>query len=229
MSNTMIVQQPASSAKQLFLFFHGVGATPDTLLPAAQAIASEFPFAMVVSIAAPFESDLGRGYQWFSVRGITENNRMSRIQDAMPIFLQEVEYWQKVSQLSYKETALIGFSQGAIMALQASTSEPAVAARIVAHSGRYAVLPSNAQEQTTLHLIHGKNDEVIEYRHCIEAAHRLQTIGADFTADVIPFLTHSMSNESIALIIKNLKEHVPKYAWDTANQAASDTAEVTGL
>jgi phospholipase/carboxylesterase len=213
MSNTIIVQQPTLT-KQLFLLFHGVGAKPESLLPAAKAIAVEFPLALVVCVAAPFDSDIGRGYQWFSVRGITEANRMSRIQDVMPVFLEEIKHWQNASLLGSAETALIGFSQGAIMALHASTTEPAVAARIVGHSGRYAELPPSVSAKTTLHLIHGKNDEVIEYRHCVEAAHHLKSIGADFTADVIPFLTHGMSNESIALMIKNLKEHIPQYVWD---------------
>ncbi len=213
MSNTIIVQQPTLT-KQLFLLFHGVGAKPESLLPAAKAIAGEFPLALVVCVAAPFNSDIGRGYQWFSVRGITEANRLSRIKDAMPVFLQEIRHWQSASQVGSAETALIGFSQGAIMALHASTTQPPVAGRIVAHSGRYAVLPDSIAAKTTLHLIHGKNDEVMEYRHCIESAHHLKSIGADFTADVIPFLTHGMSDESIALMIKNLKEHIPQHIWD---------------
>lgn len=216
MSYSIVIQQPSAPAKQLFLLFHGVGASPESLLPVAQELAHAFPQGMVVCVAAPLESDLGAGYQWFSVQGITEENRLARVQEAVPLFAKEVQHWQSVAQLSEKETALVGFSQGAIMALHASTLQPAIAARVVAHSGRYAELPSRAPLKTTLHLIHGKKDEVIEYRHCVEAAHRLQSLGADFTADIIPFLGHQMSEESMDLLINNLKAHVPKHAWAAA-------------
>jgi phospholipase/carboxylesterase len=216
MTDSILVQQPSTPAKQLFLLFHGVGATPQALLPVAHALAQAFPEGLVVSVAAPFDSDLGAGRQWFSARGITEENRLPRIQEAMPLFTQVVQHWQGVARLSAAETALVGFSQGAIMALQASTHEPAIAARVVAHSGRYAVLPDHAPSRTTLHLIHGKQDAVIEYRHCVEAAHRLQSLGADFTADVLPFLGHQLSDESLALVISNLKQHVPQHAWASA-------------
>lgn len=219
MSYSIVIQQPAAPAKQLFLLFHGVGASPESMLPVAQELAQAFPQGMVVSVAAPLESDLGAGYQWFSVQGITEENRLVRVQDALPLFTKEVQHWQSVAQLSDKETALVGFSQGAIMALHASTQESNLAARVVAHSGRYAALPHSAPAKTTLHLIHGKKDDVIEYRHCVEAAHRLQSLGADFTADIIPFLGHEMSQESMGLIINNLKAHVPKHAWAAAMEA----------
>lgn len=219
MSYSIVIQQPRAPAKQLFLLFHGVGASPESMLPVAQELARAFPQGMVVSVAAPLESDLGAGYQWFSVQGITEENRIARLQNALPLFTKEVQHWQSVAQLSDKETALVGFSQGAIMALHSITQEPNLAARVVAHSGRYAALPHRAPPKTTLHLIHGKKDDVIEYRHCVEAAHRLQNLGADFTADIIPFLGHEMSQESMDLIINNLKAHVPKHAWAAAMEA----------
>ena len=80
----IVVQQPAGPAKQLFLLNHGVGATPQGLVPLGQRLAAEFPEALIVSIQAPHASDLGQGYQWFSVREITEDNRPARVAEAMP-------------------------------------------------------------------------------------------------------------------------------------------------
>jgi phospholipase/carboxylesterase len=73
---------------------------------------------------------------------------------------------------------------------------------------------------TSIHLIHGKDDAVIPYRHTVEAAEALQALKADFTADVLPHLGHSMNADSIALIFKRLQSHVPKRLWDEALQAA---------
>jgi phospholipase/carboxylesterase len=134
----------------------------------------------------------------------------------MPLFAQEILYWQSIAGVSAAETALIGFSQGAIMALQASSMSTMLASRIVSHSGRYAQLPTAVNPKVTLHLVHGKSDNVIPYRHCIEAAQRLQNLGADFTADVLPFLEHQTSEESIALLVSNLKHHLPRHLWTSA-------------
>lgn len=218
--NSILVQQPAEASQQLFLLFHGVGADPSDLQPLGKIIAQAFPQAMVVSVAAPHDCDLGQGLQWFSVQNVTEENRAQRLQQALPSFVSIVQHWQSVAQVEASATALIGFSQGAIMALEASKSSELLAGRVIAHSGRYVTLPSAAHELLTIHLIHGKTDAVIPYRHTVEAAEALQTVGADFTADVLPFLGHSINDESVAIILNRLQSHVPKRLWDEALQAA---------
>jgi phospholipase/carboxylesterase len=223
MASSIVIQQPQGTTKQLFLLFHGVGSTPESLRSVAQALAQEFPYGLVVCIAAPFACDLGSGLQWFSVQGITENNRRARVQEAMPHFVQTVTHWQAIAGLGAAETALVGFSQGAIMALEASLQEVTLASRVVAHSGRFVTLPDAAPARTTLHLIHGKNDQIIPYGYCIEAAHCLQSLGADFTANVIPFLEHQMSHDSVALMLLNLKTHLPQHIWAAAMQADAQT------
>ena len=80
----IVVQQPAGTPKQLFMLHHGVGATPEGLVPFGRRLAQEFPEALVVSLQGPQASDLGQGYQWFSVVGITEENRPERVAAAMP-------------------------------------------------------------------------------------------------------------------------------------------------
>ncbi len=78
---SIVVQKPLE-AQQLFLLFHGVGAQPESMLGIAKLLNQEFPMSMIVSIAAPHPCDLGAGYQWFSVRGVTEENRPRRVRDA---------------------------------------------------------------------------------------------------------------------------------------------------
>ena len=70
-------------------------------------------------------------------------------------FIETVRYWQKQSGVGANATALIGFSQGAIMALESIKAEPGLASRVIAFNGRYASLPETASTATTIHLIHG--------------------------------------------------------------------------
>lgn len=43
---------------------------------------------------SPESSDLGSGWQWFSVRGVTEENRPARVAEATPSFVRCVRDWQ---------------------------------------------------------------------------------------------------------------------------------------
>lgn len=204
MNRSILVQQPEHS-KQLFLLFHGVGSTPESLQSVATKVAHAFPEGMVVCVAAPSACDLGAGLQWFSVQGITEDNRPQRISAALPVFAQEVARWQTIARVEAAQTSLIGFSQGAIIALAASTLSPLLAGKVVSHSGRFAPLPEVMSPGVTLHLIHGERDDVVPVRHCTEAAHRLASLGANFTADTLASLGHHISDESVSLILSRLK------------------------
>ncbi|NWF46031.1 esterase, partial [Hydrogenophaga sp. D2P1] len=159
MQDDLIVHQPTVPARQLVLLFHGVGASPEGLLPLGQALAR--PDRWVVAVRSPFASDMGGGWQWFSVRGIDEANRIERVVAVMPRFVQTVKDWQARTGLDASATALAGFSQGAIMALESTQHAPPLAARVVAMAGRFAQPPRLAPDGTALHFIHGEQDPVI--------------------------------------------------------------------
>jgi phospholipase/carboxylesterase len=214
---SLIVHPPeGGQAKQLFLLFHGVGAAPDDLVPLGQILAQHFPQSAVVSVQAPHDCPHSSGFQWFSIDGITEGERPLRTAQAMPLFQQIVQQWQQIFKVGADATALVGFSQGAIMALESTQHGSMLAARIVALSGRFSSLPKQAIQSCTLHLIHGKQDAVIPYAHTVHAAERLVQLGADITADVIPFAGHEINEEIAALVMERLTTHVPKRYWEAA-------------
>ena len=120
--------------------------------------------------------------------------------------------------------ALIGFSQGGIMALESTRDRPAIAGRVVSIAGRFAKLPEAPNAGTTLHLLHGKLDPVIPYLATVEAAQHLVRIGADVTADVVPFVGHQINDDIVALVIERLRGHLPKRTWEAALRAAKDVS-----
>lgn len=221
----LVIQQPTGTAKQLFLLHHGVGATPQGLVPLGERLAAEFPDALVVSVQGPYASDLGQGFQWFSVVGITEENRPERVAAALPGFVNTVQAWQARSGVGPEATALVGFSQGAIMALESTQQEVHLAGRVVALSGRFAQLPRAPHAHTTLHMVHGKADGVMHYGYTVTAAEHLVSLGADVTADVIPFLAHEVTPEVADLVIERLLTHLPKRHWEAVQQAAAATKD----
>jgi phospholipase/carboxylesterase len=220
MSESIIVARPPGQAEQLMLLLHGVGATAQDLVPLGHVLAAEFPAAFIVSVAAPAPFDGGGGRQWFSVQGISEDNRPERVAAALPAFIDTVARWQREAGVGTDAVALIGFSQGGIMALESTRDQPAIAGRVVSIAGRFATLPTRPNEGTTLHMFHGKLDPVIPYGFTVEAAHHLVAIGADITADVVPHVGHAITDDLAALMIERLRGHLPKRAWEAALKAA---------
>ena len=205
MSDSIVVQAPQPGTNQLFLLFHGVGADAAGLVPLAKRLAAEFPQAAVVSVASPFASDLGGGAQWFSVRGVTEQNRSERMAPAMPLFAETVRHWQQEAGVAAQATVLVGFSQGAIMTLESARLGQGLAGRIVSFAGRFAYLPDAAPAATTIHLVHGSNDPVIPAANSVAAAQRLQALGAAVTLDVAPGAGHEISPAMMAAAIGRLR------------------------
>jgi phospholipase/carboxylesterase len=221
LEQAITIQEPhPSEVGQLFMLHHGVGSDAQAMVGVGEHLAKTFPQAHVVSIQAPHACDMGRGAQWFSVQGVTEENRGARVDEQMPLFLLAIEAWQKKTGIGPSATALVGFSQGAIMSLESTQQQKSVAARVVSLSGRFVALPHVPLVGTTLHMIHGKKDPVIHYGFCVKAAEHLVEEGADLTADVLPDLSHEINTEVLELMTKRLKEHIPAEVWRKAQAEA---------
>lgn len=211
-----VVQSPVTPAKQLLLLFHGVGDNPVAMGQIGSWFAPHFPEALVVSIGGPAPSGPYQGREWFSVAGVTEENRQQRVDAIMPTFVEVVRHWQKQSGVGANATALIGFSQGAIMALEGVKADSQLVSRVVAFNGRYAQLPQTASTSTTIHLIHGDVDKVIDVKHAFDASEALTQLGGDVTLDVIDDLGHAIDDRSIQIALDHLRYTVPKHYFDEA-------------
>src|SRR6266542_594373 len=117
-------------------------------------------------------------------------------------------------------TALIGYSQGGIVALEAAQLEPPLAGRVVAIAARYARLPERAPAATVLHLAHGKDDSVVPARFAVEAATRLVALGGDVTADIVPGIGHAPHPELVDRAIGHMQTYLPRRVWAEALAAA---------
>jgi len=210
-----VVQSPSTPAKQLVLLFHGVGDNPVAMGQIGSWFAPLFPDALIVSIGGP-EACGPNGRQWFSVQGVTEENRQQRVDAIMPTFVETVRYWQKESGVSPLATALIGFSQGTIMALESTKAAPGLASRIIAFNGRFATLPEEASTATTIHLIHGGEDRVIDLAYAVAAEEALIQHGGDVTLDIVDDLGHAIDDRSMQFALDHLRYTVPKHYFDQA-------------
>ncbi len=203
--------------KQLFILLHGVGSTPQSMQRLAQAVRRTFPQAAVLAPAGfePFDGDATRR-QWFSVRDVTEANRPARVMQAMPAFIEWVRQAQARFHLLQTDTALAGFSQGAMMALESTKHQDGLAGRILAFSGRYAELPNHPPEFTTVHMLHGEDDNVMPVTLAQAAHAKLALLRGDATLDVASQVGHELHDALIEQAIARLQTYIPLRSWEAA-------------
>ncbi len=193
MRDDLVIQRPeANSGAALLLLFHGVGGSVEDLRALGQALGTRRSHACIVCLRAPDPSDLGQGWQWFSVKGVTETNRVSRVAATMPRFVDAVRAWQRETGIGPAATTLIGFSQGAIMALESTQQREPLAACVIAIAGRFAQPPRLASPQVALHLLHGDQDRVMPPPLAAEAAAQWRALGGQAMLEWFPGLGHAI-------------------------------------
>lgn len=210
---------PANGARpeQLMILLHGYGADAADLLPLARALQREFPQAALLLPEGFEPCDAGGpGRQWFPLAGIDDGNRAARLAAVLPKFIDWVHAQQQRLLPLPEATALVGFSQGAIMALEAVQAEDGLAGRVLAFAGRYATLPAAAPQRSTLHLLHGSADTVMPVAHARAAMDRLALLGGDATLDVAEGVGHELHPALVDQAIHRLRSHIPYRTWQAA-------------
>ena len=192
----------SGSNDSLVVFLHGVGALGADLAPLAEPLSAFLPFAAFVAPDAPARFDGGGpARQWFSVAGVTAETRPQRVEQAREGFDRVLS--AAIAERGFAgrldRVALFGFSQGAIMALDAIARGRWPVAAVVAASGRLpgAVEPSPAAAATSVLLLHGEFDAMVPAEESRRAAPRLKAAGFAVEARYFPRLGHSISSEGV--------------------------------
>jgi phospholipase/carboxylesterase len=214
--------------KQLFILLHGVGENSSDLLTLANKFRKVFPDAgfLLPDGFYPFDGGNSLGdsdyrRQWFSISGVTEETRPARVAESMPALHALVRQAQDHFKVLQTDTALIGFSQGAIMALEYSIVHDGSVGRVLAFSGRFATLPEKAPELTTLHLLHGTEDQVIQVEHVYDAYSRITELQGDATIDVASSVGHEIHDALSDRAITRLQTCIPLRSWKQALTASN--------
>lgn len=160
---------------RLLILLHGVGAHGTSIRWMADHLA--LPAGVAVEAPdAPYPFDqapAGPGRQWFSVSGVTAQNRADRIAAARDGFDTTLRGIVQQHGLEDRldRVALMGFSQGAIMALDAVATGRWPVGPVLAFSGRFVPpAPLHAPAMPVL-IAHGSHDPVIPVAEA-QAAHQ---------------------------------------------------------
>ena len=191
---------PEHRAKHLFVFLHGSGATPKSMIPIAFRFQARFPSAALVVPSGFASSEIdGDSQQWYSSRGLTDDNRVARIEAILPRVETLVRREQTNCGVPAERTVLIGFSQGGTVALEVVKS-PGIAGAVVAFSSRFAQTPgAGSRISSRIHLVHGEFDSVVSRVYAERAARVLAGLHVPVTLDIVEDLGHALSHRAISL------------------------------
>ena len=213
---------PAKGApEQLILLLHGWAEDGQAMAPLAQALRAAFPQAALLAPNAPHAADGGRdGRQWYGIRALDALSWAARVEAALPGLEAWVRAQQKRLGVGEAATALAGFSQGAVLALELATRRDGIAGRVLAFGGRYVTEPDTAPRLTTIHLFHGDADKVIPADGSREALDHLGELQGDATMDIAQGVGHELHPVLIDCALHRLKNHIPLRTWQAALGAA---------
>jgi phospholipase/carboxylesterase len=211
--------------EQLIILLHGWGEDGRAMAPLAQALRAQFPQAALLAPDAPGEAGAGKGgRQWYGIRQLDPVTWPARVAAALDGLEPWVRAQQQRLRVAPAATALGGFSQGAILALELATRQDGIAGRVLAFGGRYMAPPPAAPRHATIHLFHGSDDKVIPDSGSRDALEHLGELQGDATIDIAEGIAHELHPVLIDCALHRLKTHIPLRTWQAALGAAQAAA-----
>jgi phospholipase/carboxylesterase len=192
----------SGKANSLVVFLHGYGADGEDLIGLAPHWQDILPDTAFVSPHAPFpceEAPYGR--QWFGFRGRDEAALLAGTELAARVLSAFIDRELATRALKPDRLALVGFSQGTMLALHLGLRCEKQLAGILGYSGAL-IAPERLAEDIQTHppvlLVHGDADPVVPFAAMNAAAERLRALGIEVATERRPGLPHAIDPTGLA-------------------------------
>jgi phospholipase/carboxylesterase len=193
-------------AKRLVVFLHGYGADGNDLIEIGRAWQALLPDTAFVSPHAPEAcGQAPTGRQWFALTFRSQNERWIGVNKACPALDHFLDAELARRKLPPSALALVGFSQGTMMALHAGLRRAIAPAAIVGYSGIF-VLPDGAKaaaiageikSKPPVLLIHGDQDDLIPAQALFLAAQDLAALEVPVEWHLSHGIGHGIDQEGL--------------------------------
>ncbi|MGB6998617.1 MAG: phospholipase [Pseudolabrys sp.] len=196
----------SGSARQLVVFLHGYGADGNDLIDIGRAWQDLLPHAAFVSPHAPRpcgQAPVGR--EWFPLTFRNPDERWTGVNEAAPILESFLDAELKRRDIPPSALALVGFSQGTMMALHVGLRRATPPAGIVGYSGMLVVpedvesgaFAAEIRSRPPVLLIHGDADQLIPVRALFHAARGLAALDIPAEWHISTGIGHGIDPEGL--------------------------------
>jgi phospholipase/carboxylesterase len=196
----------SGSARQLVVFLHGYGADGNDLIDIGRAWQEMLPHAAFASPHAPEpcgQAPVGR--QWFPLTMRDPNERWLGVQKAAPMLTHFLDAELARHKLPPSALALVGFSQGTMMALHVGLRRATAPAAIVGYSGVLVTPPDLDPEKFAAEitsrppvlLVHGDRDDLIPPQALFQATQGLAALEVPVEWHLSAGIGHGIDGEGL--------------------------------
>ncbi len=189
---------PASgaAARQLVILLHGWGADGNDLIGLAPQMARVLPDAEFLSPHAPEPCEANpAGRQWFALHNQDPRLMLEGAVAVAPSIDAYIDSALAARGLGDENLALVGFSQGTMMALYLGPRRARACAAIVGFSGRLVggeTLAAETRSRPPILLVHGESDPVVPVAALPAAVEGLTAAGLTVEWHRRPRVEHSI-------------------------------------
>lgn len=193
--------QSGGPPKKLAILLHGYGADANDLIGLAEPLAPLMPDVVFHAPNAPYPCDGNPfGYQWFGVSRLDPHLMLAGVRGAAPFVDAFIDKLLADYGLSEADTALVGFSQGTMMALHVGLRREKKLAGIVGFSGLLPgieTLEAEVKSKPPVLLIHGDADPMVPFEMMDRAETALKAIGVQVDSYAAQGVGHSIDGHGL--------------------------------
>jgi phospholipase/carboxylesterase len=185
----------AGPVRQLVVLCHGRSSDGDHMLTLAQECAHALPHAVFVAPNGPQAMPhASAGRQWFDVEDRRPAAVLDHIEQAAALLDAFIDGELARYALAAEDLALVGFSQGAMLALYSGLRRRSPPRGIVAFSGALigAARLARRDDYPTVFIAHGERDETVPVAYSRKAAATLRGLGVAVESHFLPELGHDL-------------------------------------
>lgn len=197
----------------LVVLLHGYSMSGHDMMPLARMLQASLP---EVEFVAPHGHLplAGGGRAWMALRTLAPAEFWDGAVAARPILDHLLDAERESLELPEDRVVLLGFSQGAVLALHIGLRQGAAPAAIIGYSGLLAG-PEYLEDEVVAHppvtLIHGELDAIVSFREMEAAATTLRTAGIPVSTHLARGAGHTITPEGASWGLRAIREAFASY------------------
>ncbi|MES2032882.1 MAG: dienelactone hydrolase family protein [Pseudomonadota bacterium] len=188
--------------RSIVVFLHGYGSNGADLIGLAPYWRDDLPDTLFVAPNAPQVCPgAPGGFQWWPLTSLSPAARAEGVRLSAPALDAFIDGLLAEHEIPASRLALVGFSQGTMMALHVGPRRAEPVAAIVGYSGMLAdpeALAAEGRNRPPVLLIHGDADEVLPVASMTRAQTALDALGFAVASHVSHGLGHSVDEAGLA-------------------------------